>query len=255
MFEIISDRQTFSKVPRNHPIPGLATRPKARKPSTLEADRPAAPEVSKAEGPTAYAVDPTAQSLTCNNCAPLRDTLGLALEQIRITQARVKGAIQLGHEAVERSAERVGAYHVLETIFEKHGIPFQDGKGLPKEYKDLYPRHEGEDGILLGIQRRQAMKEGMEHQNVASGSRRSEGAAEDTPSESLPFSSGDRNSNDDSDESMESIPEAFQPRNSEESEDDESFNVYDGDSESDGKWELDAYEKPPSEKGENVSEK
>ncbi|KAF8868308.1 hypothetical protein CPB84DRAFT_1858081 [Gymnopilus junonius] len=47
----------------------------------------------------------------------------------------------------------IPAYELLEAVHSKHGIPFQDTKCLPEEYRGCIPRHDAHDGILKAIAR------------------------------------------------------------------------------------------------------
>jgi hypothetical protein len=102
----------------------------------------------------------------CPNCTPRQETLVAAFEQLRAAQHRVNMAITLGKEAVERSNAKIGAYDSLYNVYRKYGKPFQDGDRLPKEYMKVYPRHNHEDAIREGTQRR---KQQEEHQRKGKG--------------------------------------------------------------------------------------
>ena len=111
----------------NIPVPGLAPRPPPPLPTTLS--------------PTA-AFDTSGSPIpTCTSCAPLREALHQAHEQILSAQTRINGAIILGKEAIERSSRKVGVYEILDQVCRKHGIPFEDGQPLPDEYKNYFPLH------------------------------------------------------------------------------------------------------------------
>ncbi|KAF8955813.1 hypothetical protein BDZ97DRAFT_1926276 [Flammula alnicola] len=215
-------------------VPGLAARPP-----------PPAPAANATDGTPEVLSTPTVpgSSPTCRSCAPLHETLLLALERLQSVQTRVNGAIILGKEAAERSAARVGAYDILDKVHSKHGIPFQDGDSLPEEYQHIFPRHEHHDGILNGIKwRAQAKQQASEE---AEGPWQSGGRPlEASGSANSPAT----NTHDSDTESVESIPTEFRPRDSDGSDEHNSSN---DDSEGDSaNWELDAEGEVESENSE-----
>jgi len=219
-------------------IPGLAPRPPP--PSPLAKPKPA-----DSDHPT---------PATCLNCAPLQKTLELAFEQLRAAQTRVKAALVVGKEAVERSNERVGGYDALYHINRDHGMPFQDGDRLPKDYLKKHPRHE-----LNDPSHRQGDRDAQKDTKVEKGKARENppqphhgrptapqagrGLRHDPhPQESTTLGN-------ESDESEESIPPGHSVSDSEAGEDGDLLDIYNRESEKDDNWELD-----PDAEGESDNE-
>ena len=128
----IKDRGRMN-VDMKPPIPGLAPRPPPPVAAALETHLS-----PHADGSPIHA---------CPSCTPLHEALRQAYDQLLSAQTRINGAIILGKEVIERSTARVGAYEILERIHRDHGIPFQDGHPLPKEYMKCFPLHKYENGI------------------------------------------------------------------------------------------------------------
>jgi hypothetical protein len=208
-------------------VPGLNATPRPRHPAV-----PTPPAV-----PAVPTVSPTT---TCPSCAPLRTTLLLALERLRLAKVRVTGAILSGKEATQRSSLRLGAYDALHRVATKHGTPFQNTDRLPVEYKKIYPRHKQSDGIEKALRRKRAQKDDQWREARMAEVEGGSASAQESSSES--------------DESMESIPEGFSPAHSEDCED--GINVYDGDGEVEGnsKWEDSDGETSSNESGDGESE-
>jgi len=193
------------------PVPGLAPRPPPPLPTTFT---------------TTTAIDTNGSPIpTCASCAPLHEALRQAHEQLLSAQTRINGAIILGKEAIQRSSVKVGAYDILDQVCRKHGIPFEDGRPLPDEYKNYFPVHKYEDGIL----------------------QRAEGRAENTQSLHGSDSNGESNEtpSQHSGDSEESIPEGFSPTSNE-----GSGAMYE-ESDDDRDWELDPQALGDSEMGES----
>jgi len=196
------------------PVPGLAPRPPPPLPTTFT---------------TTTAIDTNGSPVpTCASCAPLREALRQAHEQLLSAQTRINGAIILGKEAIQRSSVKVGAYDILDQVFRKHGIPFEDGRPLPDEYKNYVPVHKYEAGIL----------------------QRAEGRAENTQSLHGSDSDGDHRVSNEapsqhSGDSEESIPEGFSSTSNQ-----GSCAMYE-ESDNDRDWELDPQALGDSEMGDS----
>ncbi|KAF8961701.1 hypothetical protein BDZ97DRAFT_1759716 [Flammula alnicola] len=218
-------------------VPGLAARPPP--------PAPLAPPANATHGTPEDLSTPAVpgSAPTCRSCAPLRETLLVAFDRLQSVQTRVNGAVILGKEAAERSAARVGAYNILDQVYSKHGIPFQDGDSLPEEYQNIFPRHEHHDGILNGIKLRAQAKQQASAE--AEGPWQSDGS----PSAAgRPANSAASNTNDSEAESVESIPSQFRSHDSDGSDE---HNLSNDDSEGDsGNWELDAEGEVESENSE-----
>jgi hypothetical protein len=208
----------------------------------------------------------------CPRCDLLGETLKLVHQRLRVAHTRIDGAIRLGKEAAERSAARVGAYDVLQRVLVKHGTPFKDGDKLPKEYKDLFPRHHLPDGIMLRTQKKKARLATGSSEANRSDSRCHQGWLDTEGSDGVAGSeSGGHKSSeedgrsvsggssndksrlkkaskdsDESESSTESIPTGFRPDASEDEGETDLFDVYEGDYEGDDNWELDP-EEPDSD--------
>jgi len=201
-------------------IPGLAPRPPPPVPVSIAS---AAVPARRSEIPT------------CPSCTPLREALRQANEQLLSAQMRIKGAILAGKEAIHRSSIRVDAYEILDKVCREHGIPFEDGRPFPEEYKDSIPVHEFDDGIVREI--------GNREPSIAN-----VGTAATTQSQP-PMASqiggeqhaGDKTPSNES-ESDESIPRDFHVSDYEVSENGSSPNALDEESENERNWELDAEE-------------
>ena len=174
-------------------IPGFAAKPTPPGPAALQISVP-----------------------SCPHCDPLQSALILAFEKLCSAQITIDGAILLGKEAAERSAVRIGTYEGLHNIFVKHGMPFENGYGIPGEYQKIFPRHDGHDGLLRGMHKKAAREAMGLHE--------------------LEEQSGDGNDSTGMDESEESIPARFQPRDSDES--NEADSTYHEGSPEDEDWEL-----------------
>ena len=210
-------------------VPGLGASP-----------RPRLPAVSTS--PAASAFPTVSPTTTCPSCEPLRTTLLLALERLRLAKVHVTGAILLGKEATQRSSLHLGAYDSLHRVATKHGTPFQNTDRLPAEYNNIYPRHKQSDGIEKALRQ-------LKHAQKDNQWREARMAEVEGGSASVKESSSE------SDESMESIPEGFSPGHSEDC--DEGVNVYDGDGEVEGnsKWEDSDGETSSNEESENMENK
>ena len=140
------------------PVPQASALPVASKTSAF----PAASEATQASAlPEATSAVSAASEETCKipslntpvetpacpNCIQRQRTLVAAFEQLQAAKQQVKAAIILGKEAVERSNARIGAYESLYTIYKSHGMPFEHGDRLPKEFMRDYPRHKYVDAI------------------------------------------------------------------------------------------------------------
>ena len=169
------------------------------------------------------------------------------------TQTRVNAAIIIGKEAVERSNERVGGYDALYHINRDHGMPFQDGDQLPKEYLKKHPRHELKDPYRSQGDR-DTQKDTKEAKGKApeNAPQRHHGRPT-TPKAGRGLHHYSRphelTSGNESDESEESIPPGHSVNDSEGCEDGDPLDIYNGDSEKDGNWELD-----PDAEGESDHE-
>ena len=246
-------------------VPGLAPRPP-----------PPIPRVSVSPAGS----DRPAPS-TCHNCAALQKTLVLAFDQLWAAQTHVKAAVIVGREAVERSNARSGGYDALYRINRDHGMPFEHGDRLPKEYLKKHPRHERNDPSqeAKGKARenppqpdrgRRAPGRGIpgynqEDPDAEKEAKEAKGKARENPPQpdhgrSPPpeagrgiapelRSSGSRASMISGDESEESIPPGHSVSASEGSDDEDLLAIYDGDSEKDGNWEMD-----PNTEGECENE-
>jgi len=160
----------------------------------------------------------------------------------------------MGKEAAERSAARVGAYDVLQTVQAKYGVPFQDSDRLPLEYQEYFPRHERRDefkakmdkekaqiasGVAKGISstaKKRAEPAASEGPTASDGPAVSAGpAASDGPAAMSRHAGSGDGDDSESSESEESIPPDFQPRDIDSSDMESS-----GAEESNAEWELDA---------------
>ena len=253
--------QTGPKTQDKFSIPGLAERPPPPVPqvsafpaASTTASLPAAsddpPNIPSSQSPV--------HTPSCSNCIPRQETLVAAFQQLRAAQRRVNSAIILGKEAVERSNAKIGAYDSLYTVYQKYGKPFQDGDRLPEEFMRDYPRHDHEDAIREGTRLRQEKGEDK-RQRKGKASKKSDGGEEDRGQPKRagidrghPNSGGTKSAkrvrghpstrrsvpSDNGEESEETIPDEFRDSEHQRSED-SSVNLYDGDSEADGDWELD----------------
>lgn len=130
-------------------IPGFEERPEKPHPSS-------GPSLPTGSAP----VDQT----SCPTCGPLKETLSLAMERLKLAQNRVDAQIRDYEEAAAASSLRIGAYDVLNEVHEKYGVPFQDSERLPKEFHTRFPKHPAPDGILRAVARnlRARMKQEQE---------------------------------------------------------------------------------------------
>jgi len=218
--EIVKTEQT-KPVDLRPPVPGLAPRPPPPIPTNLVP--PADPDTSGSTIPT------------CPSCAPLREALRQAHKQLRSAQTCIDGAVILGNEAIHRSSIKVDAYEILDEVRSKHGIPFEDGRSLPEEYKNYFPRHKYHDGILRAVERRAAAAATVESRADA------EAKTQPQPSND-PHSDGDHRAcnetpDDHAVESDESVPEGFRPSSSEGSDSENPAHALDRESDDDGNWE------------------
>jgi len=234
--QLVQYPATIKNIGKYPEVPGLTVSPPIpaapRQSNDAPYSAPAAPR-----GPGSPGLSDPAVLAPCARCASLEATISLTFEKLRSAQRFIDGAIIMGKEAAERSAARVGAYDVLQTVQAKYGVPFQDSDRLPLEYQEYFPRHARRDEFKV--------KKNKDNAQIASGvakgilsptKKRAEPAASEGPAAMSRHAGSGDGDDSMSSESEESIPPCFQPRDIDSS---NMESLSDGES-SNAEWELDA---------------
>ncbi|KJA15667.1 hypothetical protein HYPSUDRAFT_1067936 [Hypholoma sublateritium FD-334 SS-4] len=103
-------------------------------PPGLPRDRP---EMNDASCADSAGLSPS--STQCGRCVALQTVLTMAFEDVEKLMQRVDSGIRAEGEAMHRSAAKIGAYHILGTIYrEQDKLPFENGR-LLRGYRSKYP--------------------------------------------------------------------------------------------------------------------